>query len=63
MSKWINYVLGWKRRYFILHNGILFYCKDKGQRTFGTIHLYSAIIIPHAKEVRRFHIDTGTTVI
>jgi hypothetical protein len=50
MSKWINYVIGWKRRYFILHNGILFYCKDKGERTFGIIHLYSATITKHPKE-------------
>lgn len=61
LQKWVNYVYGWRRRYFILHNGVLYYCSDRGQKNKGVIHLDIAQIIPHSKNERRLIIDTGCT--
>ena len=64
LQKWVNYVFGWKRRYFILHNGVLHYCQDKGtSRKGGAIHLNIANISLHPKNPRRLIIDTGCTLI
>jgi oxysterol-binding protein 1 len=62
LSKWTNYVYGWKKRYFILHAGVLHYCKDKGTQQKGAIHLDVAQIIPHS-DLKRMAIDTGCTII
>lgn len=63
LLKWVNYLWGWKRRYFILHNGVLHYCQDKGQSHKGAIHLNVAEIALHSKNHRRLIIDTGCTII
>ena len=61
LLKWVNYLFGWRRRYFILHNGVLYYCTDKGQKSKGVIHLDIAQVVPHSKNDRRIIIDTGCT--
>ena len=63
LLKWVNYMWGWKRRYFILHNGVLHYCQDKGQARKGAIHLNIANIALHTKNPKRLLIDTGCTII
>jgi len=63
LLKWVNYLWGWKRRYFILHNGVLHYCQDKGQPHRGAIHLNVAEIALHSRNPRRLTIDTGCTMI
>lgn len=63
LSKWVNYVYGWKKRYFILHNGVVYYCKDKGEKSKGAIHLNVAQVVPHPKNSKRLQIDTGCTVV
>jgi hypothetical protein len=63
LLKWVNYLWGWRRRYFILHNGVLHYCQDKGQVHKGAIHLNVAEIAHHSKNPRRLVIDTGCTII
>jgi|LauGreDrversion4_2_1035121.scaffolds.fasta_scaffold2827415_1 hypothetical protein len=30
LKKWVNIMYRWKRRFFILHDDILVYCKEKG---------------------------------
>jgi hypothetical protein len=62
LSKWTNYVTRWNRRYFVLHDGVLSYCKDKGLKLKGHVHLASATVINHAKDSNRISIDTGTYV-
>ena len=61
LLKWVNYVYGWRRRYFILHDGVLYYCSDKGQKSKGVIHLNIAQVVAHSKNERRIVIDTGCT--
>jgi len=61
LLKWVNYMYGWRRRYFILHNGVLYYCSDKGQKSKGVIHLNIAQVVAHSRNDRRIVIDTGCT--
>lgn len=63
LLKWVNYVYGWKKRYFVLHNGVVYYCKDKGEKSKGAIHLNVAQVVPHPKNNKRLQIDTGCTVV
>ncbi len=39
LYKWTNLFKGWKKRYFILNGSILNYCKKKGEKIKGKIHL------------------------
>lgn len=63
MYKWTNYVYGWKKRYFFLHNGVLQYCKEKGQARKGALHLNVAQVQSHNKNPCRIIVDSGTTVL
>ena len=63
LSKWTNLVEGWNKRYWVLHNGVFSYCKDKGTKLKGNVHLKLATLIPHAKNNKRFSIETGTYLI
>lgn len=63
MYKWTNYVYGWKKRYFVLHNGVLQYCKEKGQARKGALHLNIAQVQSHSKNPCRIIVDSGTTVL
>ena len=61
--KWTNYIFGWQRRYLILHNGILHYCKEKGSAQRGAISLNISTIDKHPSNRKRFMITTGTATI
>lgn len=61
LLKWTNYFFGWRRRYFILHDGVLHYCKDRGSSQRGMIHLEISNIVKHPIKPQRFFIDTGCT--
>jgi len=63
LLKWTNYIFGWQRRYFILYNGVLHYCKEKGSPQRGMIHLEISQIRKHPYKPCRFFIDTGCTQI
>ncbi|OMJ81258.1 hypothetical protein SteCoe_18315 [Stentor coeruleus] len=60
LYKWTNYILGWKKRYFILHDGLLEYCKNKGNTLKGKISLSTLSIQKHKKKDTELIIDTGT---
>ena len=62
LLKWTNYVFGWQRRYFTLSKGILQYSKQKGSPQKGIIHLDISQVLQHAKNKRRFYVDTGLTL-
>jgi len=32
IKKWTNIFIGWRNRYFVLNDGILFYSKKKGSK-------------------------------
>ena len=61
--KWTNYIFGWQRRYLILHNGVLHYCKEKGSAQRGAISLNISKIEKHPSNSKRFMITTGTEAI
>lgn len=63
LQKWVNYIYGWKKRYFILQDGVLMYCKEKGTRKKGAVHLNVADVFSHPKNPNRFIIHTGCTVL
>jgi hypothetical protein len=63
LYKWVNYMYGWKRRYFVLHAGVLQYCADKGCQAKGAVHLNLAQLYLHPTKPVRFKIDTGVTVL
>lgn len=63
LYKWVNYMYGWKRRYFVLHSGVLRYCADQGSHTKAAVHLNLAQVIPHPSKPLRFKIDTGVTML
>ena len=61
LQKWVNYIYGWKRRYFMLQDGVLLYCHEKGAERKGAVHLEVAAILPHPKHSSRLIIHTGCT--
>ena len=61
LLKWTNYIFGWQRRYFILYNGVLHYCKEKSSAQRGAIHLDISIVSKHPSNFKRFSISTGCT--
>lgn len=63
LQKWVNYIYGWKKRYFILQEGVLMYCKEKGQRRKGAVHLNVAEVLAHPKHPNRLIINTGCTIL
>ena len=63
LLKWTNYLYGWKKRYFVLHDGVLEYCKEKGNELKGKISLYTLDVKKHPKEDSRLIINTGTNTI
>ncbi|CAG9316749.1 unnamed protein product [Blepharisma stoltei] len=62
LKKWTNYVYGWRKRYFVLQNGVLKYCKKKGGTLKGTIVLNNSQIQSHTNP-KRFIITTGVSSI
>jgi len=61
LQKWVNYIYGWKQRYFILQEGVLMYCHEKGAERKGAVHLEVAEIVLHPKHPNRLIIHTGCT--
>ena len=57
LNKWTNYILRWRRRYFILKNNILFYFINKGDKAKGRIHL--GICSINVTDDIKFELDTG----
>lgn len=60
VKKWVNFLSGWKNRYFILNNGILSYSEEKGQPTKGTISLKIASITEDPSDQLKIIINSGT---
>ena len=63
LHKWTNYIYGWKKRYFVLHDNLLEYCKNKGDNLKGKISLQTLDIKKHAKKESELIVDTGVTKI
>ena len=41
---WKNIVRGWSHKYFVLHENVLIFCKDKAKAIKGSIDLHEAKI-------------------
>ena len=63
LHKWTNYLYGWKKRYFVLHDNLLEYCKNKGDTLKGKISLQTLDIKKHPKKEAELIVDTGVTKI
>jgi oxysterol-binding protein 1 len=61
LQKWTNYIYGWKSRYFVLHDGLLEYCKQKGNPLKGKIALSTLEVKKHPKKDAELIIFTGVT--
>lgn len=59
LSKWTNVLTGWKRRYFILEEDKLSYCKKRGGKIQGTLDLTQSKIVPNSLYPARFKIFNG----
>ena len=60
MKRWTGIVTRWKKQYFILHDGILLYCNEKGGQTQGSIHLKISSLILTPDDPLRIIINSGT---
>ncbi|KAF6212798.1 hypothetical protein GE061_010507 [Apolygus lucorum] len=57
LSKWTNYILGWKSRFFVLKQGHLLYYKSPDDVRFGcrgAINLVNVNLVPHKLDECRF---------
>ena len=63
LLKWTNYVYGWKKRFFVLHDGLLEYCKEKGNTLKGKMSLTTLDVKKHPKKDSELIINTGTNTI
>ena len=61
LRKWTNYIYGWKMRYFVLHDGLLEYCKEKGKTLKGKMSLSTLDVKKHPKKDSELIINTGTS--
>ncbi len=62
LYKYKNLISGWKKRYFVLKDNILYYHKHKGEKVKGRIHLSVATIKEtHDKKNNKFEINSGIT--
>ena len=63
LYKYKNLLSGWKKRYFVLKDNILYYHKNKGEEVKGRIHLSVATIKESSKKKEKeFEIHSGITV-
>jgi collagen type IV alpha-3-binding protein len=62
LLKWTNYISGYKERYFVLKNNVLYYYIQKGEKPKGRIHLSLANISSEDDNLR-IDIETGITTI
>lgn len=63
LLKWTNYIYGWKKRYFVLHDGLLEYCKQKGDALKGKMSLATIDVKKHTKKDSVLILNTGTNTI
>lgn len=59
LSKWVNYMYGWKKRYFALQGDSLEYRKAKEGAKKASISMSQAHLIPNAGSPNKFKIYTG----
>ena len=60
LKLWTGILGRWKRTYFILHDNILIYCKEKGDKAQGSIHLKISSITLIPDDPLRIIINSGT---
>lgn len=60
LKKWTNFVSGWQMRYFMLKDGILYYCNKKGTPVKGTIHMKICKFEISPSEPLKISINSGT---
>lgn len=63
LHKWTNYIYGWKSRYFVLHDGLLEYCKVKGKQLKGKISLQTLALKKHPKKDSELILHTGVSTL
>ena len=63
LTKWSNYISGWKERYFALSNGILYYSSRKNSALKGQIHLKVSKISLNDQDPLGIIIDSGTKLL
>ena len=61
LQKWTNYIYGWKKRYFVLHDGLLEYCKNRGDELKGKISVFTLALKKHPKKDTELILNTGVT--
>jgi hypothetical protein len=62
LYKWTNYISGWKLRYFVFKNNVLFYYISKGDKPKGKIHLSESKITEDPANDLKFEIEMGTSI-
>jgi hypothetical protein len=60
LKKWVNYLSGYKQRYFIIQHDILTYFEEKGSPVKGVISLKIANIHDDPSDALKIIIHTGT---
>lgn len=63
LEKWTNYVFGWKKRFFVLKNNVLYYYLEQGERPKGRIHLGIVSVNDPEPESNGFELDTGLSIV
>lgn len=63
LTKWTNYISGWKERYFALSNGILYYSSKRNSLVKGQIHLSVSKISQNEQDPLGIVIDSGTKLL
>lgn len=62
LQKWTNYLFGWRERYFVLKNSILYYYLKKGDKPKARVHL-GVCQINSPENENKIEIDTGISTI
>jgi hypothetical protein len=64
LFKWTNYVKGWRKRYFVLENGVLmYYMNAKSPHCKGSVNLLNSVVVVPKRDSHRFEIDTGVGIL
>jgi hypothetical protein len=55
---------GWRKRYFILDNGVLmYYMNVNSPHCKGSVNLLTSVVVVPKKDSHRFEIDTGVGIL
>jgi hypothetical protein len=55
---------GWRKRYFILENGVLmYYMNANSPHCKGSVNLLTSVIVVPKRDSHRFEIDTGVGIL